>query len=207
MKSYSDIMLELRKPFPQGTVIQSEKGRGTKTRTYIPAQVYMKRLEDTAAEQWHWAIQGNPQINLNEQVVIVIGELTIVTARRQGLGVAQLQGTQPSSIKTAIITAETEAFRDACDKFLMGWIDLAPFRDWGMSPALDFGSQKLEEIENFQEGVHSVLPIELSSPLMTGRTCIRCHTPLSPNDELILSVNQVKIAYCQKHIPKQFIKQ
>ncbi|WP_281217370.1 hypothetical protein [Lysinibacillus capsici] len=199
MKSYEEITEQLRKPFPPGTVKVSSDGK----RGHIPVQVYMSRLEDVAKSQWHWRIIGDPVLNFEKNFVIVKGEITLVDTVRQGLGIAKIAKVETSSIKNALMTAESEAFRDACDKFKMGWQDLAPYRDWSTSPVFkDISGLHSNEgivIDNFDPDVHSVMP-------SVGRECIKCKKPLSHNEELLLSLNGIKFAYCKEHIPQQLIK-
>lgn len=193
MKTYNEIVKELKSAFPKGTFIQKEKGRG-----HIPVQAYMARLEAVAAEQWHWRIIGVPTINLEQQIVVVIGEITVIDTVRQGMGVGKLNSRETTSIKTALMTAESESFRDACDKFMMGWVDLAPYRDWGKNPGVGL-STETETLENFNPNVHSVMP-------ESGRVCMKCDKALSAEEALILSLNNIKFPYCKEHVPKQLIK-
>ncbi|MFY0520559.1 hypothetical protein ACOMCU_22420 [Lysinibacillus sp. UGB7] len=199
MKTYSEIVEKLRKPFPPGTVKISTDG----TRGHIPVQVYMSRLEDAAESQWHWRIIGEPFINYDKHFVIVKGEITLVDAIRQGLGIAKLTKADTTSIKNALMTAESEAFRDACDKFKMGWIDLAPYREWALNPGINLPRNSLitetSTIENYDPNIHSVMPA-------SNRTCLKCQKQLSQKEELLLSMNGIKFAYCKEHVPKQLVK-
>jgi len=198
MKSYSEMMEQLKKPFPPGTVKISGNGKSG----YIPVQVYMSRLEDVAASQWHWRIIGEPILNFEQSFVIVKGEITLIDTVRQGLGIASIKKIENTSIKNALMTAESEAFRDACDKFKMGWSDLAPYREWSKNPGVNEAGQLLlptGEIENFDPSIHSVMP-------SSNRKCIKCKKLLTPNEELILSINEIKYDYCDDHVPKQLIK-
>ncbi|HCG4536199.1 TPA: hypothetical protein NJY08_005053 [Salmonella enterica subsp. enterica serovar Typhi str. AG3] len=196
MASYEDIIKELQRPFPQGTVVNKNKS------AYIPVQAYLARLEEVAGPHWHWRIIGEPIINKEMQTVMIKGEITIFTTVRQGIGVAGLKKFDSSSIKNSIMTAESESLRDACDKFQMGWKDLAPYRDWSNNPGVAFkNEQQTTKIENVDLNVHSLMP-----PL-NNRVCIRCNRALTTEEELFLSVNRVKHPYCKDHVPKQFIKQ
>lgn len=200
MKSYTEITEQLRKPFPPGTVKVSSDGK----RGHIPVQVYMSRLEEVANSQWHWRIIGEPVFNFEKNYVIVKGEITLVDTIRQGLGIAKIAKTETTSIKNALMTAESEAFRDACDKFKMGWYDLAPYRDWSTSPGINESNGELQSnegivIDNFNPEIHSVMP-------SAGRDCIKCKKELSQNEELLLSLNGIKFAYCKEHVPQQLIK-
>lgn len=164
----------------------------------------MYRLEGVAADQWHWRLIDEPIIKPEQKIVIVKGEIALVNAVRHGIGVAKLDKVEASSIKTAVMTAESEAFRDACDKFMMGWKDLAPYRDWASNPGISLTSNSITQqpvhgIQDFNETVHSVMP-------PSNRTCIRCKNQLSSEEELFLSMNRIKFAYCREHVPKQLIK-
>lgn len=199
MKTYTEIMEQLRRPFPSGTVKVSDNG----TRGHIPVQIYLSRLEDVAESQWDWRIVGDPVLNLENKFVIVKGEIKLIDTVRQGLGIANIKKADPTSIKNALMTAESEAFRDACDKFKMGWIDLAPYRDWSKNPGIAQSNQSIlnerETIENFDPSVHSIMPL-------TGRNCMKCKKQLSSTEELFLNTNGIKFAYCRDHVPKQLVK-
>lgn len=199
MKTYSEIVENLRKPFPSGTVKVSSDGK----RGHIPVQVYMSRLEEVAEAQWHWRIIGEPILNFDKCFVIVKGEITLVDALRQGIGIAKLAKVDATSIKNALMTAESEAFRDACDKFKMGWIDLAPYRDWATNPGINLPKKSLISekvtIENFDPNIHSVMPA-------SNRNCLKCKKKLTQKEELLLSTNGIKLAYCNDHVPKQLLK-
>lgn len=192
MGSYEEIMAELKKNFPSGTVEFSSNKMA-----YIPVQAYMNRLEEVAASNWEWRIVDAPVINKEDGIVLVKGEITLVQTVRQGIGVANIS----KNLKNAIMTAESEAFRDACDKFQMGWRDLAPHRDWANNPGVGLNSKPNNKIENFNEAVHSVL-----DPVSSERKCMKCSRALTNQDELFLSINNVKFPYCHEHVPKQFIK-
>lgn len=197
MGEYEQIINALQAPFPQGTVKQQGN------RAFIPVQAYMVRLEEVAHDMWAWSIVDAPQIDLTSQVVMLRGELSLLSAKRQGIGIAAIKNGDPSSIKNAILIAESEALRDACDKFLMGWKDLAPFRkDWGNNPGVTsylFGNAPLNQIKDFDPQLHS------SSP-QTNEKCLRCQKFLTSEDLLMLRINSVKHFYCRDHIPTQFIK-
>jgi|GEM_PF-1939685 len=200
MKTYTEIAEQLRRPFPPGTVKVSSDGK----RGHIPVQVYLSRLEEVAGSQWHWRIIGDPVFNFEKYFVVVKGEITLVDGVRQGLGIAKITKNETTSIKNALMTAESEAFRDACDKFKMGWYDLAQYRDWSSNPGIMQSNSvpQLTEslvIEGFDSNVHSVMPSE-------GRSCIKCKKPLSQNEELLLSINGIKFAYCKEHVPQQLVK-
>lgn len=196
MSEYEQLISALQAPFPQGAVIH--KGH----RAFIPVQAYMARLESVAHDKWGWSIVDAPQIDLANRVVTLRGELSILNAKRQGIGIASIKDAEPSSIKNSILTAESEALRDACDKYLMGWKDLAQFKDWGSNPGISpylYGDALPMKIEGFNSQLHS-------APPKTGETCLRCQEHLTSEDLLMLRVHNVKHFYCRKHIPQQFIK-
>lgn len=183
---YNDLAPKLQEQFPEGTVKVISKNKA-----HIPVQAYMKRLEDVAKGNWHWSIMDMPQLDTNVGIVFVKGELTILDTKRQGIGVGKFKTPESGLIKVATATAESEAFRDACDKFLMGWKDLAKYREWGTNP-----------------GVTGV-----SKPATTGnenaveiRNCLRCKKPLTLQDEAFLNIQDIKLNYCSEHVPKHFLK-
>lgn len=147
MTEYDELIKKLQVPFPSGTV--KDKGN----RAFIPVQAYMVRLEEAAQDKWGWSIVDAPKIDLASRIVTLRGELTILNTKRQGIGISTMKDGEPSSIKNAILIAESEALRDACDKYLMGWKDLAPWRkEWGNNPGVISytHSSSTNQIEGFK---------------------------------------------------------
>lgn len=184
-QSYREIAEKLQALFPEGTVQHSGKS------SHIPVQVYMKRLEEAAGEFWSWSIIGNPVYQREQRAVIVTGELTILSTTRTGFGLSYYHDDkEPSSVtkyKNAVNSAESDALRSACDKFLMGWKDLAPFREWASNPGV------------FEQST-------TVSPTTTNLTCTRCQNALTKEDMFFLELCGVKIPYCTEHVPNQFKK-
>lgn len=180
---YQAIAERLQAAFPEGT-LQTGK------LVYIPVQAYIRRLEEAAQGQWSWKLVENPQVQELEQAVIVRGELTIAGATRSGMGfslyVRDSSIRSVSAYKNAVSAAESDAIRNACDKFLMGWVDLAPHRDWGKNPGVG-----LPSTEKVNSG---------------ARLCIKCKKSLKAEDELFLELHSIRLPFCLEHVPVHFHK-
>ncbi|MFG3613383.1 hypothetical protein [Rummeliibacillus stabekisii] len=192
--SYTDISKLLKESFPPGTVqFTSSK------KPYIPVQAYINRLENVAGEQWSWRVIGEPNIIENEQAIVIKGELTILNATRTGLGFSYYSKAENknnksvSAFKNAVNAAESDAIRSACDKFMMGWADLAPYRDWGANAGIDIPVTKYKTEEN-------------TAATSEKRNCSKCGNVLTAEDDLFLEVNNINLAFCIEHIPKHFLK-
>lgn len=201
---YNQILKELQASFPTGAITKGE-------RAFIPVQAYIVRLETVAKGCWEWRVNDFPSIDIANKVVMVIGELSILGTKRQGVGVAQLQGNGPMHIKNAVSIAESESLRNACDKFLMGWKDLAPYREWGENIVVkEFLTDTSEQnnksiIKDFDENVHSNVTF-LNQTGDNERMCIKCSKVLTPAEALYLSRLTIRKDYCPDCLPKQFKK-
>ncbi|MER2005813.1 MAG: hypothetical protein ABS939_00050 [Psychrobacillus sp.] len=189
-KEYREIAEKLQALFPPGTLQLTGKQKA-----HIPVQAYMKRLEEVAGEAWSWHIVGTPTYQPELKAVTVIGELTILQATRSGLGFSHYVPTSDiksvSGYKNAVNSAESDAIRNACDKFLMGWQDLAPFRDWGSNPGV---------FPQMEQSPPNQIKSE-STPV-----CTKCSQPLKMEDILFLELHRVNIPFCLEHVPNHFKK-
>ena len=184
---YREIAEELQALFPAGTL---QTGDG-KNHVHIPAQVYIKRLEDVAAGDWSWRLTGEPIYKETDQVMTVMGELKILNTTRTGIGFSfysRAEGRSITAYKNAVNAAESDAIRNACDKFLMGWKDLAPYREWAKNPGVG--------LQEASKGTVSI----------SDKVCTRCQKPLSTEEQLFLDLNSIRISYCFEHIPKHLKK-
>lgn len=186
-EQYQLIMKELQAKFPEGTVVNDVN----KKRAYIPAQVYIKRLEDVAGDAWSWRLVSEPTYKDTANIMEVRGELSILGATRSGIGFShyiQSENSKSSSTyKNAVNSAESDAIRNACDKYLMGWKDLAPHREWASNPGVNLIEAVVETTKE-------------------SKTCVRCLKPLSSEDFLVLELHKITLNYCSEHIPKHFLK-
>lgn len=184
---YRVIAEKLQQLFPKGTVQQSGKS------AYIPVQAYMKRLDEAAGEFWSWRIIGTPIYISEQRAIMVTGELSLLSATRTGIGFSHfVQDPNPNSVskyKNAVNSAESDALRNACDKYLMGWKDLAPFREWANNP-----------------GVFDIMEQEAKELIETNDVCKKCSKPLDMEDKLFLQLHNVKIPFCSEHVPNHFKK-
>lgn len=185
--NYKELSEKLQAAFPKGTVIETGKHQA-----YIPVQAYMARLEEAAAGQWQWRVIKEPVVYSEEQAVCVFGELIIAGTVRSGMGFSYYVGKEDtksvSAFKNAVSGAESDAIRNACDKYLMGWKDLAPYREWASNPGVGLGeTNKLEEPA-------------------TGVSCVKCGRNLKAEDILFLEVNEIRNRYCKEHVPQHFLR-
>jgi hypothetical protein len=187
---YREVIEKLTEPFPDGTVEFRDEKRNT---AFIPVQPYIKRLEDAAGVYWSWKLTGEPLIRYEDDLVEVRGLLKIVDAEREGIGFANLQRYSDTNkirnLKDAIRAASSDAIRDACDKFRMGWKELAPYRKWSENPGT---------------GLQKYLGKKSDVANKSNEECVVCRQPLSEEDKQQLAQYNVKIAYCSSHIPSHF---
>lgn len=185
---YQSLMERLTASFPKGTV-------DTNNRASIPVQVYIQRLEEVVGPLWSWQTKGDPLIFETENQVQVKGILKILDAEREGTGLANLQrysdSGKISNLKHAILSAESDALRKACDKFRMGWIDLAPYRDWSKNPGVRINADR--ENDNANSHGDSV-------------SCVKCNQRLTNSEMNFLKENDIRINYCKNDIPEQLLK-
>lgn len=196
MSSYKELITLLQAPFPPGTVKEVQKGK--KLTGHIHVRAYMRRLEEVAGEHWQWFVVDEPVIHFEKGVVIVKGELMVSDTKRQGIGVSTFEDIK--MLKIALKTAESEALRDACDKFLMGWQDLSPYRDEGNK--LGNSTKEIAKIRTGQQPVS----FKEESKESEAAACLVCMQVLSRHDQEFLQEHGVKLNYCQQHVPAHFLK-
>jgi hypothetical protein len=183
-KIYREIHDKLVAPFPEGTVDSHERDSNSR---FIPVQAYINRLEEASGAFWSWRLTGSPIIYEAEDLVQVTGVLKIVDAEREGIGYSNLQRYPDTkkirNLKDAIRSASSDAIRDACSLYQIGWKDLAPYRKWASNP-----------------GVGLIAPNK-KQDASEGRACLRCKNKLTTEDEAFLRQINVSMAYCQNHVP------
>jgi hypothetical protein len=188
---YREVHQKLTAPFPEGTLESKEHSPKDK---YIPVQPYIHRLEEAAGGYWSFRLIGQPVIYETEDLVQVTGTLKILNAERDGVGFSNLQRYSDTkkirNLKEAIRAATSDCLRDACDKYEMGWRDLAPYRKWASNPGLGFVLTTNQPSKNDPE----------------TRNCIKCKEPLKVEDESFLAELKVKLPYCKEHVPEHLIR-
>ncbi|MED0677346.1 hypothetical protein ABEV55_13755 [Aneurinibacillus thermoaerophilus] len=189
---YAEIKEKLVAPFPPGSV---EFKDNQKTSAYIPVQPYIHRLEEAAGTFWSWDLIGEPTIYHEEGEIMVRGVLRILNASRTGVGFAKFQRFPDTgkikNLRETIRSAISDALRDACDKYEMGWVDLSPFRKWTSNPGTGLSDAKTETI-----GIQPERIIE---------KCVQCGEPLTEEDLQTKRENAIKYNYCFKHLPRHLI--
>ncbi|MFC5452563.1 hypothetical protein ACFPOG_30625 [Paenibacillus aestuarii] len=193
-KVYREIHDQLIAEFPPGTVEYRENDSDSK---YIPVQPYIHRLETAAGMHWSWRLSGQPQIFDREEQIMVTGILKIVEAEREGIGFANFQRYEDTgkikNLKYAILSASSDALRNACDLFEMGWKDLAPYRKWAKNPGTGLSVPLTGAGKNMEEQ-------------SSHRNCVVCQKPLTLNDEEYLKELNIKHPYHREHIPQHLVK-
>jgi hypothetical protein len=126
----------------------------------------------------------------------------ILESSRDGVGSAKVQRYKKKKnterndekgdlmdLKQFVSAAESNAMRAACDHFEVGWVDLAPFREWAGNPGIGLlGGTKNKA---------SSLP---SSPANT-KVCKKCSKPLTVQDMEELKQYNIDILFCKDDIP------
>ncbi|MDQ0255594.1 hypothetical protein J2S74_002976 [Evansella vedderi] len=177
---FEKIHSKLVEEFPEGTVRFTNSNK--LTTAYIPHEAYIERLNDVCGPFWSFVRNGEAKIHRNEKLVEVSGVLRILDAERDGTGFHKFNVNEKGDIinlNYAIRSAKSDAIRDACDLFGMGWKDLHKFR-------------KGEKVTSVPESS------------MSGRECIKCRNPLSNEDIQELKKLNVDIDFCRKDIPPHF---
>ena len=180
--SYQEIKDKLMAPFPRGTV------EVDKNKAHIPVQAYINRLEEAAGEYWSWRTSGQPLIYENDLQVQVKGTLKILGAEREGVGFSNFKVHNDSkkiqNLKYAVLAAESDALRNACNKYQMGWIDLAPYKDWSKNPGVGIPvSQQTNTVE------------------IAESRCLKCGKQIQAADRVELEKYQIRQTYCAEDIP------
>ncbi|USK62179.1 hypothetical protein [Peribacillus asahii] len=188
LPTYQEIKEKLIAPFPKGTV-EVERNKA-----HIPVQAYINRLEEAAGEHWSWKTNGQPLIYEKECQIQVKGTLKILNAEREGVGFSNFKVYEDNkekiqNLKYAILAAESDALRNACNKYQMGWSDLAQYKDWGKNPGV---------------GVTVTQP-QTSQPVAEF-TCLKCGKPLQASDLQELEKYQIRNKYCSEDIPAHMRK-
>lgn len=188
---YKSISQKLTMPFPKGSVENTD----TPGRASIPVQAYIQRLEEAAGPYWSWRLSGEPVIYHQDEQILVKGILKILDVEREGVGFSNFKTYQDTgkiqNLKSAILSAESDALRKACDKYMMGWKDLAPYRKWANNPAVGLTVDK---------GNTAAVVAESSMK------CVKCGNLLTLEELKFLEENNIRIKYCRKDIPAQLLK-
>ncbi|WP_232699204.1 Rad52/Rad22 family DNA repair protein [Brevibacillus daliensis] len=176
----------LTKPFPLGSVqFRNRDGNGA----YIPSRVYIHRLNEEVGSLWSWKITSEV-IDRESNKVQVNGVLKILHREHEGMGFHDLQTYHDNpgkfrNYEDAKRAAAADALRDACDHFEMGWVDLAPYREWAKNPGIG-----LQEVTS----------------QTTSDKCVVCKKELSKIDEQALLHYEIRNKYCVDHIPEHMTR-
>lgn len=124
-KTDHDWLKELSEP--KNAVVQTRQGGGGKQLSYIAGKWYIERLNSVLKDNWQWEVVSIQPTGIS---YIVHGRLTIDGVSRDGVGGADLKFTKdkektpqnvaPEQFENAVKSAETDAFKRACEKFGLG---------------------------------------------------------------------------------------
>ncbi|WP_240377274.1 Rad52/Rad22 family DNA repair protein [Bacillus piscicola] len=178
--TFSDLLESLQQPFPKEAV-KHRKISDSLTISYIETDNYVERLNQMAGQHWSWRLSNDPVFY--DRDVLVIGTLTIMGAKRDGIGTAPLknQDGRTTNLKYALRSASQDALRDACDLFGMGWTNLKGSRS------------KQQKHRNATAGV--AVP-----------TCQKCQEPLSESQITWLKEHHITLYFCENCVPAHFKK-
>jgi len=186
LQLYNEIIEKLTAQFPEGSI----EFKNNNNSAFIPTQVYQTRLEEAAGPFWSWSIKSIDLVSVdNIEKIRVIGTLKILIAERDGIGFAEIQRYRDTNklvdVKYPTLAASSEALRDACNNFRMGWKDLAPYREWAKNPGV-----KLNEHSSTSKGRTRALE------------CVVCNQVLTEEDiQYLAQYPHVKIPFCKIHLP------
>lgn len=114
-------------------VVTKRQGGGGKELSYIAGKWYIIRLNEVAKENWSWEVVSIQPTGIS---YLCHGRLTIDGVSRDGIGGADLKFAKGTNDKTpqnvasegfenCVKSAETDAFKRACEKFGLGlWLSL-----------------------------------------------------------------------------------
>lgn len=187
------ILDELQKTFPEGTVKKQS----------IPAQAYIDRLNKVAGPYCSILDKSHSYIPEYNTVTFTV-TIDILGVKRDGTGIQKVTN---NSMRDAFAGAKTNAIRDACNMFQMGWRDLAKYRDWGNS----LGITILQD-ENISPNKGTIIPrdkgsnksIEKEKQQNAQQNCVKCLGVLLPEDHEERNKYGVAPLYCKKCLPEHF---
>ena len=109
-------------------IIKTRVGGGGKQLSYLEGKWYIERLNSVIGTNWDWQVVNVQTTGIS---YIVHGRLTINGVSRDGIGGADLkfaskstsrtlQDVAPEGFENCVKSAETDAFKRACEKFGLG---------------------------------------------------------------------------------------
>lgn len=182
---FKKILRELQQPFPDGTV----EGDGKASK--IPSQAYIDRLNTVAGPYCNIIDKGHVYIPESNEVIFTV-TVDILGVKRDGTGV---QNVLSKSLRDAIAAAKSNAIRDACNSFQMGWRDLASTKEWGSNPGITLLGDnerpaRPHSSQNSRSKSTCIIP-----------TCSKVLTPYDHEERAKYGVTQ---NYCAMCIPDHF---
>ncbi|WP_182101761.1 hypothetical protein [Niallia taxi] len=187
-----EIIEFLKSPLPDGSVQSRNKDK-----KFIPIQVYIDRLNDESIGHLVKVKITHHHIDWTNDVIEVRVSIQIGEAEREGIGITSISRyentNKPVNVNNDAGTAYSHAIRDACDKFQMGWVDLADHREWGANPGLWFNRDQNSKKTS-------------SGSTKTSEKCIKCQKPLTEEDLQLLRDYDISLKFCSKDIPQHMLK-
>lgn len=112
---------------PNTNIVKQRQGGGGKQLNYIEGKWYIERLNSVIGENWSWEVVSIIPTGIS---YICHGRLTINGVTRDGIGGNDLKFTKDKEktpinvvnegFENCIKSAETDAFKRACEKFNLG---------------------------------------------------------------------------------------
>ncbi|MEC2074278.1 hypothetical protein [Alkalihalophilus marmarensis] len=186
MNDFNELINGLCRPFPSEVMQPRHDGHGV----YIPIRYYIERLNQVAGDQWSHERIGEPIFYEEDKFVHTVVKVTIMGRSHVGEGFSRYQTDDKGKIINrhyAIRSATKDGIRDAISFFGIGR-DLESFT----KPTV----AKVAKVEGSERIDHTTQKI----------TCIKCDKELSDYEVRLLQSNNVKLTYCEDHIPSHFFK-
>jgi hypothetical protein len=109
-------------------IVKTRVGGGGKQLSYLEGKWYIERLNAVIGTNWEWQVVNVQSTGIS---YIVHGRLTINGVTRDGIGGSDLkfaskstsrtlQDVAPEGFENCVKSAETDAFKRACEKFGLG---------------------------------------------------------------------------------------
>lgn len=183
MNDFNELINGLCRPFPPETFQPRHDGHGV----YIPIRYYIERLNQVAGDQWSHERVGEPIFYEEDKFVHTVVKVTIMGRSHMGEGFSRYQTDDKGKIINrhyAIRSATKDGIRDAISFFGIGK-DLESSK----KPTV----AKVKENERVDHSIQKLI-------------CIKCNRELSDYEVRLLQSHNVKLTYCEDHIPSHFLK-
>ncbi|RJG15636.1 hypothetical protein [Paenibacillus thiaminolyticus] len=176
MHDYSEIIKALKQPLPDGAMRSYEENQNHK---YFPIQVYIDLLESITEGEYNYEIR-ELEVNTSGKYVKAIVRIEIQGRFRDGHALCDIK---QSNTANATDLAMSTAFKNALDKWQVGWINLAPFEKWGNNPGISL--------------------LNNNNTLADSDTCIKCGRQLTEMEKNQLKrIPKNSLQFCTTCLPE-----